>query len=205
MKGMNWFINRIIVILLLTTAISCGQRAEYDRLIDRELASGEKNDSLFLGLRLGMTQDEFFDHCTELNRQQLITQGNRGLTVKYWVSDLKHPATMYFYPGFYNGRIYKLPGYYEYDSFTPGPVSPYSSDSLQIDVLQMYTKIYGDEYVTISHSTKGDAFILMDGNRHITIFKVDDRRVGVVFKDYILDTEIADNNDTLNVVDPLLF
>jgi hypothetical protein len=33
---------------------------------------GPKSDSLFLGFYLGMPQKDFFDHCTELNKQEKI-------------------------------------------------------------------------------------------------------------------------------------
>jgi hypothetical protein len=75
----------------------------------RSLERGERYDSLFLGLKLGMTNHQFYGHCWEMNKQGLIRQGSGNTSVNYNVENLKSPAEMNFYPDFYHGRIWRMP------------------------------------------------------------------------------------------------
>ena len=69
-------------------------------MLEKELASGERQDTLFLGIYFGMTNRDFFTHCWELNKQQIIKQGNGNISVEYQVKEMKYRALMNFYPRF---------------------------------------------------------------------------------------------------------
>ena len=74
----------LISILIFITIISC-QTNPYLELEKKELSSGVRYDSLFLGVKFGMTSKEFYAHCWDLNRQKLITQGPSNNSVRYYL------------------------------------------------------------------------------------------------------------------------
>ncbi len=182
-------------VLIAGTAIfSCSPRAKYERRLKRELASGVRYDSLFLGMYFGMTQRAFYTHCWLLNHEGLIRQGPKNQTVEYELKDeLKYPATMNFYPVFVQGRIYEMPVRFIYNGWAPWN-KKLSADSLEMDVLGWYEKNYGDDFIRVEHPKHGIAFVKIDGNRRITIFKEDDMHVWAVFTDMLLKNQL----DSLN-------
>ena len=94
---------------------------EYSRLVKKELAKGTRNDSLFMGIYLGMPGKDFYSHCWDMNKKGLFTNGTMNNTVMYSMdNDLKYPATMNFYPAFYEGKIYIMQVSYEYKAWHPG-------------------------------------------------------------------------------------
>jgi len=69
-----------------------------------------------------------------------------------------------------------------YEVFAPWDKSTHS-DSLQLDVLSFLEKQYGTGFITLEHPERGKAFVKVDGNRRISIFKFDDRTVNAIFTD----------------------
>lgn len=163
--------------------ISCSPRNTYERRLKKELASGIRHDSLFLGISLGMTSKEFYSHCWKLNQDSLVRQGTANTTVEYQVThELKAPTTVNFYPGFEHDRIVEMPVQFVYNGWAPWNES-LSSDSLQLDILQWYKKVYGRDFLEVEHPEHGKAFVHIRGNRRISIFKVDEKIVMALFKD----------------------
>merc|ERR1711916_69005 len=108
-------------------------------------------DSLFLDISFGMTKKEFYSHCWEMNKKRLVTWGNNNTSVLYRLeNELKSPASMNFYPEFYEGKISKMPVIYTYNGWSPWN-EQLNADSLLIDVLELYKKWYGDDFMTISN------------------------------------------------------
>jgi hypothetical protein len=79
-KVILWLLPLLISVSMFS---GCTPKAKYDRMLKRELASGVRNDSLFMGLYLGMNEKDFYTHCWKLNAQGLIKQGMRNTTVEY--------------------------------------------------------------------------------------------------------------------------
>ncbi len=183
------------LILIVFFAIACNRKSEYERIVETELAKGVTNDSLFLGIELGMTSKEFFAHCWELNKQGLIQQGTQNTTVLYQIDDLEHEATMEFYPDFYEDKIYEMPAVFAYKAWAPWN-KHLSADSLQQDVLHLFEQQYGKGFIKVEHSKKGAAYVKVDGNRRITIFRQDDVHVKALFTDLLVDQEIKENTDS---------
>ncbi len=171
----------ISVISLITFACTSGD--QYKRMAERELASGERYDSLFLDIYFGMEKKDFYAHCWELNKQGILRQGNRNATVMMELKEeLPLPADMNFYPKFYEDKIYEMPVTYGYQAFAPWNKQTFA-DSLQLEVRKLYEKVYGEGFLTIEHPEKGKAFVKVDGNRRISIFKLSDNLVKVLFTD----------------------
>ena len=67
-----------------------------------------------------MTSKEFYAHCWELNKQGVITDGLNNTSVLYKLdSVLEYPASMFFYPDFYDNKISKMKVSFKYDSWAP--------------------------------------------------------------------------------------
>ncbi|MDZ4680385.1 MAG: hypothetical protein SH848_12335 [Saprospiraceae bacterium] len=180
---------------VLTIFWSCSQTSEYKRMEARELASGERHDSLFLGIYLGMSSKDFYAHCWEMNKKELIKEGMNNSSVQYIPKELKHPGKMYFYPKVWEDKIYEMPISFVYDAWAPWNKELFA-DSLQVDVRRMFEVWYGEGFMEISHPQRGPAFVKMDGNRRITIWKEDDQRVRASITDVptekIVEAQLAE-------------
>jgi hypothetical protein len=183
--------NKVIwVFLISVTIVGCGKKARYERLVERELTSGVRYDSLFFGIYLGMTSKDFYTHCWELNKKGLIRQGSSNLSVVYDLKDMKHAAKMNFYPTFLEDKIYEMPVRFQYDAWAPWN-KHLQSDSLQLDVLNLLEGWYGEDFMEVKHPVHGSAFVKVDGNRRISIFTQGPAEVFAVFTDMSMD-ELAD-------------
>jgi hypothetical protein len=187
-----------LIIIILTVTSGCTPRAKYERKLKQELATGIRYDSLFLGLYLGMSQKDFYTRCWELNRMGLVKQGIGNTTVEYNIEDeLKHPAIMNFYPAFIDGKIAEMPVKFIYSGWAPWNAS-LSSDSLQIDLLERFKNTYGEDFIRIDHRNRGTAYVLVKGNRRITIFRENEMNVWAVFSDMTVIKEQSDTSRTVS-------
>lgn len=200
-NNMKNLIIWLIASLILTFATSgCSPRSKYDRKLKLELASGVRNDSLFMGLYFGMPEKEFYLHCWQLNKKGLIRQGESNTTVYYELKDqLKYPAAMDFYPRFMRGRIFEMPVRFKYKGWAPWN-NNLTSDKLQSDILEWYKKVYGGGFLTVKHPEHGTAYVQIKGNRRISIFKENEMYVWAVFTDLLVQKDWKDspfNQDTI--------
>jgi hypothetical protein len=180
---MNWLIMLLIFGSLLT---GCSPKAKYDRMLKHELASGIRNDSLFLGLYFGMPEKEFYLHCWKLNQKGIIRQGENNVTVLYELkNELKYPGSMDFYPKFLDGKIVELPIRFFYKGWAPWN-KELSGDKLEADVLNYCETLFGKGFIEVKHSKRGTAFVKVNGNRRITIFRQDDRHVWAILTDMLV-------------------
>jgi hypothetical protein len=171
----------LLIIFLLNAA--CTPKARYERELKRELSSGIRYDTIFFGIHLGMTSKEFYTHCWNLNKQGLVKQGSNNRSVEYFTrEELRHAAAMNFYPTFNKNKIVEMPVRFSYKAWSPGNKS-LSADSLQKDVIDWYAKQYGDDFIRVRHPSHGVAFVKIDGNRRITIFKENELYVWAIFRD----------------------
>ena len=183
-----WFLPVLLFGVMVT---GCTPKAKYERLLKRELASGVRCDSIFMGIYLGMSQIDFYTHCWTLNKYGLIRQGGKNTTVEYKMrGELKYPATMNFYPTFVNSKIAEMPVDFMYTGWAPWN-KKLSADSLQADVLRWYKEVYGKDFIEVRHPSHGMAYVKIDGNRRITIFKQDDTHVWAFFTDMLVKNDQA--------------
>src|SRR5689334_20706560 len=106
---------------LVVTGCTDSSFSHYETLMKNELASGKRTDSLFFGIYFSMTSKQFFAHCWELNKQGIFTDGANNMYVLYRLknNELKHAASMNFYPDFYQNKIYKMRVNFQYDAWAP--------------------------------------------------------------------------------------
>ncbi|CAN5450811.1 hypothetical protein BH23BAC1_BH23BAC1_17160 [soil metagenome] len=183
-------LNRIIFLSIIFLVFACSKESEYNQMVERELAKTMRQDSLFLGLKFGMTQKEFFNHCWELNQKKAIKEGPQSQSVEYKMSkELSKPAVMNFYPEFHDDKIYQMPVSITYEAWAPWNKNLFS-DSLQLDVLKFFEKHYGKGFIKIEHPQKGIAYVKMDSNRRISIYKKNDSDVSIIFTDMLIDQKV---------------
>jgi hypothetical protein len=180
-------INWLLMILISVSVISgCSPKTKYERMLKHELASGVRYDSLFMGIYFGMPEKDFYTHCWNLNKKGFIKQGDSNTTVRYELkNELKYPGSMEFYPKFNQGKIFEMPVRYVYNGWAPWN-KELSSDKLEVELLKLYEKTYGGGFIEVKHSVRGSAFVKINGNRRITIFKEDDLHVWAVFTDMLI-------------------
>ena len=189
MRGKFYLLIFLITIITLT---SCSKKQHYESLVERELASGVRNDTLFLGLTLGMTSESFYKKCWDLNKQGLIRQGSGNTSVAYEMKEeLKFIADVNFYPSFFEDKIYEMPVQFKYKAWAPWN-KQMGADSLQVDILSLFESWYGNGFFEISPSERKKAYVKVDGNRRISIYKdpIDDGTVWALYTDLSKEDDV---------------
>lgn len=175
-----------IAVIILFVACKQNEMQQYNDLVQKELASGKRVDTLFYGVAFGMDLKQFYKHCWDLNRQGIFTDGtnNRAILYKLNNGELKYDASMNFFPEMAGDKIYKMQATFQYNAWAPWN-KHMNADSLLPDVLNFYRKWYnnGNAFMEINDAEKGKIYVKVDGNRRITIGRFDDRIVKVDYTD----------------------
>jgi len=165
--------NKIyILLLLLTLIISCKPKTEYDKVKERELASGKVVTDLFLDLSFGMDRKTFYGTCWEHNKKGILTNGAHYLQIHYKPEmPSGKTADMFFYPQFEEGKIVFMPVEFLYPDWFPNR-EEFSSTALKKDVVDLLESWYGPGFFEVTNKDKSiSAMVKIDGNRHIRVFK----------------------------------
>lgn len=154
----------------------------------REVKKYGENKKIFLGYKLGMTKEDFYDRSWELNDKKLVRQGPSNQSVYYELEDeLEYPASMYFYPSFYNEKVYQMRVRFKYDNWAPWN-KELNSDELQKDILYLFQKWYGSGFRKKFIKRKGEKVRIYekrDKNRRIVISKKDSKDVIALITDVV--------------------
>jgi hypothetical protein len=184
---MKDILKALLLFFVIISHTSCSRDnsiKQYNRLVKSELASNKRVDSIFFDIKFGMTGKDFFAYCWEMNRKGLFTDGQSNTAVLYRLNhnELKYPASMNFYPEMDKNGINKMMVTFQYEGWAPWNKHLFS-DSLLLDVLQLYKKWYsnGNSFIEIKEPGKSTIYVKVDGNRRIVIRKKDDM---VVKADY---------------------
>lgn len=178
-------------VLLILVIIACDNRTEYEKLVEREMSKGVREDSLFLGIHLGMTRKDFFVHCWKLNKQYMLDNGPGNLSAQYTIKDeLRLPTFMRFYPNFIDNQVYEMPVEFTYTSWSPWAKET-SGDSLLPDVLRMYEKWYGKDFIKMEQEGKKDSWVMIDANRRLIVYRKDTSTVFAKYDDLLLTNKLA--------------
>jgi hypothetical protein len=178
--------------VVIVCSCSYSPAEEYNRQVKKELATGRRIDSLFMGINFGMTSKAFFGYCWEMNKKGVFTDGSNNTMVLYKiVSALRYPASMNFYPDFYDNKIYHMRVTFQYNGWAPWNKALFA-DSLLPDVLKMYKKWYpnGNEFIEMTDKSRGTIYVKVDGNRRITLGRFDDMIVKADFMDLLIEEKL---------------
>jgi len=151
----------------------CNPEYKLEKTIEEELATGIKNDSLFLGLEFGITMQEFFDHCRELNSQGLVREGSKNMSVEYIFKDsLDQPLAFNFYADREsNGPIHKYYTSFNYYAFALNR-HLYSDQLMEMLPSILMDWYGGNEPFNVAKDGK-EYLYKIDGNRMIELYVYD--------------------------------
>lgn len=181
------------ILIFLATALGFAmlwsgcRESKYDRLVKAELARNVRYDSLFLGLSFNMPRKAFFEHCWNLNKQHVVTNGPGPLSVQHFLdsSYLGYPSFMRFYPEFTEDKISKMPVEFTYEFWAPWNAN-LSADSLELRVKNLFERWYGGEFLLLESKKKGaKVWVKVDGNRRIRVYKMNISTVRADFVDLV--------------------
>ena len=181
--------NRIYIFILFSIIIISCQTNPYLELERNELASGKRYDSLFLGVKFGMTSKDFYAHCWDLNKRQLITQGPSNNSVRYYLptESIRQKIEMLFYPVFDNDIVYEVNSTFSYTGWAPWNKET-SSDYLIDEVRDILSGWYSTEFFEIKNPKNNSVlYATVSGNRRIAITKVSEREVRARYTDLTVE------------------
>ena len=181
------------VLFALVSCIKADTNKKYNQLVKAELASGKRVDSIYLGIYFGMTSKQFYVQCWKLNKEGILTDGQSNTAVLYKLhnNELKHSASLNFFPVFTNDKISKMNASIQYDGWAPWNKHLFA-DSLLPDVVQYFTKWYskGNSFIKMKDPEKRIIYVKVDGNRRILIGKADDTNVQVEYTDLLTESPV---------------
>lgn len=170
-------LSAALLIVLSFLIMSCEK--SYQDVEEAELASGIRNDSVFLGINLNMDRKQFYAHCWELNKQGEVINGPSNLSVEYRLknSELRDDAYLRFYPDFDGSEINKMDIEFGFLNWAPWNKN-LEVDSLILDATNLLEKWYGmNEFMFLEDEKNRKVWVKVDGNRRIRIWKADVRKV----------------------------
>ena len=177
---------RRLFLLSLTALLLLGCQPEdtspvgrYRAAIREGLAAPAAPMETVLGIDLGIPAQEFFDRCTELNHQQLITMSGGGNTVSHpLTNELNRPAQLIFQPVFTDQprTLQAMELRFIYDDWSPWNRLA-SADTLLPDAARYLEHTLGTELIELRHPRYQRMFAGVDGNRLLTLWKDDDSTV----------------------------
>lgn len=194
----------ITTVLVLSMLAGCGSEdtsplGRYRQAITEGLAASEHPDVSMLGLTLGMTDQEFWDRCTELNRQQLITMAGSSNQVSHPMpTDLDQPATLMLQPLFTADkprRIKSLQMDLNYDAWSPWNRNA-QADSLLPRAAVYFATLLDTDLIELDHPQHGRTYASVQGNRLFALW----RRDGSVVRGMLTDLSTY-SGDPLELVE----
>lgn len=186
--------KHFIFLLLCFAMVSC--ESEYSRTVKKELQTRKVYEDLILGLKIGQTQKEFYDHCWQLNKEEVVSQGPGNRFARHYLlldstAENSPKVEMLFYGIFDKALI--MHGMYmkmSYVQWSPW-AKEYHSAILLKNLQQKYLKEYGgNPFIEITIDDKVKAYTKIDGNREILLYPTSDKDVTVKIQD--LRTKFGD-------------
>ena len=175
-------IKNLLWILLFSLAIiSCGKKNPANaRMINNDL----NMDTLFLGLKFGMTSQEFFDTSAVYNARKLIVNEelvDQSIVYNTQDGELEYPALMSYYPVFTNDKISSMPMKFQYKQWAPWN-KKFWAESLIEDVRRLFESWYGDGFEGKKDVFGRMRYVKIDGPRVITLQCQDDHIVNATIE-----------------------
>jgi hypothetical protein len=142
-----------------------------------------------LGLEIGMEKQAFYDHCTQLNQQQLITMaGGANLVNHPMPNDLDKPATLTFRPIFTRSNAPHVEAFelqFLYDDWSPWNQAS-QSDKLLPKVADYLSRTLEVEWIDLQHPRHGRVFANVTDTRLTTLWAED----ATIVKGMIVDLSL---------------
>ena len=172
------------LLLALLTLLGCQSApadpvTRYREAVKAGLEAPASEVPAVLSIDLGIPAREFFDRCTTLNQQQLITMGRGGNVVDHAMpNELSRPATMTFRPVFIGQprQLQALELRFMYEDWAPWNQAA-SADSLLPEVANYFHQTLDTELIDLRHPRHGRVFASVEANRLLTLWAEDQSTV----------------------------
>jgi hypothetical protein len=189
MSLLKWIAGGLLFSLLLGCGDHRSAEQRYADAMQEAVKTKERTDEIFHGIKFGMRPKEFFDHCTELNKQQLIQEGDDGRMAYFEMADLEKPGRLNFAPKFTPAGdednppvLYALNFSVRYDEWAPWNEDAQSLPLLR-DVTRVFMERYGEGFLALPHDKYGRVVTQIKDNRRVTIWREDKQKVHGRFVD----------------------
>lgn len=162
----NWICS--CVLLLAFCMSSC--KSEY-----KPGSYAEELDDIVKGVYFGMSKDDFFKHCWDLNQEGLTHHGTIANMVMYVDSSNFAPkAVINFYPKFSNDVVSEMPVIYYYHAWAPWNKNELKQDSLQMQVVRYYERKYDTKLEKKEAKHGYDVYYKVIGPLMVRVYKDQD-------------------------------
>ncbi len=183
LRGKYILITSVCFILMII--YSCKRENKLQKTIRTELQSGDKYDSLFLGLKFGIDLQSFYDHCWDLNRKGIVKEGPRNMSVEYIFKDsLNNPIAFNFYAQrdeTIDGKVHRYHASFYYYAWA---LNRHLYSNALIKMLNpILMDWYGGNEPFAQVKDGKTHFYKIDGNRMIDFFIHDESTVIATFTD----------------------
>ena len=166
-----------ILLLLLLPLLACQSEdttpaGRYRKAVAEGLRAPAQEMPAVLTIDLGIPAREFFDRCTALNQQQLITMGRGGNVVDHAMpNELSRPAVMTFQPVFIGKprMLQALQLRVMFEDWSPWNAAA-GADKLLPEVANYFSQTLDTEMLELQHPRHGRLFASVEGNRLITLW-----------------------------------
>ncbi len=183
-------ILKISFILILFGLLFGSCESEYTSLVKKELASGEINEELLFGLKVGDKQKDFFKTCWRLNKEEVITHGPDNKYALFKTSldstaEKSQDVDMLFYAIFDDRQnIIGMDLKFKYAAWAPWN-EDYQADVLAKNLTDYYLRQYpGNSFLKVDvDAIEEQVYVKVDGNRQIKIYPISDQDVVVKIED----------------------
>ncbi len=182
----------LFILIFIVFLIGCkeyqkeNQQKVIDEKIESELASLIRNDTIFLGLRFGMSKSEFNSQLKKLLKEDKIyfnEANNYEYEFSFGDDELSIKGLATFGAEYFNDKLYKFSISVKPDGLISNP------ELIQLRLVLMYGSKYGHSYLKMkSLINDNDNYIWIDGNRMIELIEgFDDARI--FYTDLIAERE----------------
>ena len=177
------------IFVIALSLVACQNRSSYSELVEEEMSSGVRIDTLFLGFHFGMTAGDFYDRCWKLNKEGLLREGPSNTTVYYKLEGLPYAAGFEFWPVFKDDRIQAMTAFAYYSGWAPWNRDLWSD--IMIDELKgLLEDWYGEGFIPVPSPGRGKAYVRVKGNLQIALWIERDERVEILFSDLTNDVGV---------------
>ena len=178
-----------LVFLLSIGVFFTACESEYSRTVKSELKTGVVHEDLILGLKIGQTQKEFYDHCWQLNKAKIVHQGPGNRFARQYIlldstaQDAKK-VDMLFYGIFDQAKVmHGMHMIMSYVAWSPW-AKEYQATILLEELKKKYLREYaGNPFIEITIDEDIKAYAKVDGNRQIILYPSSDKDVTVKIQD----------------------
>ena len=187
--------NRFIVFIYLGVFTIACQTNPYLSLENKELSSGVIYDSLFLGVKFGLTSKDYSSHCWDLNKKKLVSQGPSNNSVRYLIptESKGQNIEMLLYPVFNKNTVYAVNSTFSYTAWAPWNKGT-SAEYLMKEIEGLLSGWYQTEFYEIQGpKNRSNLFATVNGNRRISLTKVSEREVRARFTNLLIEKKLKDD------------